>query len=82
MVKYRYSRILLPITYTQKGGLKMANFTVRVVLHGTESSEYEELHEFMEATGFSRTITNSGDVEFHLPPREYTIAAASPGPRS
>jgi hypothetical protein len=52
----------------------MASFTVRIVLHGAELSEYEELHKFMEYEGFSRTITDAKANEYHLPPGENTIS--------
>ena len=51
----------------------MADFTVRVELHGAEWEDYDILHEEMEAQGFSRTIRGeSGDL-FELPPAEFTF---------
>ncbi len=50
----------------------MASFTVRVELHNADSDDYENLHQQMEAAGFSRTIvTTSGEV-YHLPNAEYS----------
>ena len=52
----------------------MAWFLVRVELHGAKAWEdYDELHEAMEAFGFSRTIVSDNGVEYHLPPAEYYI---------
>jgi hypothetical protein len=50
----------------------MGQFTVRVELHrASTSQDYEELHEAMEAKGFSRTfVSNDGDT-CHLPTAEY-----------
>jgi len=54
----------------------MAQFTVRVELHGARYDEpaYVALHAAMERVGFSRTIRDaqSGKV-FQLPPAEYII---------
>ena len=35
----------------------MANFTVRVELHGADESDYETLYENMKAKGFTRLGT-------------------------
>ncbi|MGS3398514.1 hypothetical protein [Klebsiella quasipneumoniae] len=35
----------------------MATFTVRVELRNSKDADYDELHELMEANGFSRTVT-------------------------
>lgn len=51
----------------------MTAFTVRVELHDGEPSDYETLHEEMEARGFSRTITSDKGITYHLPEAEYSI---------
>ncbi|MHA6823886.1 hypothetical protein ACQUKI_20475 [Ralstonia pseudosolanacearum] len=55
----------------------MANFTVRVELHGVkhDSETYAELHDEMETEGFKRTITRDG-ATFHLPSAEYSKVCA------
>lgn len=50
----------------------MAMFTVRVELHNADSDDYENLHQQMEAAGFSRTITTTSGEVFHLPNAEYS----------
>jgi hypothetical protein len=49
----------------------MAAFMTRVELHSAKESDYETLHTAMEAEGFSRTITGSDKVVYHLPTAEY-----------
>lgn len=51
----------------------MEIFITRVELHGKSYDEksYEQLHEFMKAAGFSRTILGDDGVTYHLPPAEY-----------
>lgn len=49
----------------------MATFTTRVELHEASYEDYERLHSTMEAEGFSRTITSSDNVTYHLPTAEY-----------
>ena len=49
----------------------MAQFMVRVVLHGADDEDYETLHEAMEAEGFARQIRSSDGVLYHLPTAEY-----------
>ncbi len=52
----------------------MASFTTRVELHGNATwSDYDMLHQAMEAEGFSRTITADSGTEYHLPTAEYDI---------
>lgn len=48
-------------------------FTTRVLLHNAESEDYENLHEFMEAEGFTRTIISDSGIEYHLPDAEYNL---------
>lgn len=50
----------------------MADFTVRVELHLADSSDYESLHEAMEAHGYSRIIIDVNGVRYYLPTAEYT----------
>ncbi|MGH7243424.1 MAG: hypothetical protein ACREJD_08420 [Phycisphaerales bacterium] len=52
----------------------MANFTVRVELHGADDSDYESLHEEMESAGFSRTIKSDDGLWYRLPPAEYVCS--------
>lgn len=49
----------------------MAQFMVRVELHGADEDDYETLHEAMEGEGFSRQISSSESVLYHLPTAEY-----------
>ncbi|OAT41399.1 hypothetical protein M988_2024 [Hafnia paralvei ATCC 29927] len=51
----------------------MSKFSVRVELRNSESADYDELHEKMEAKGFSRTVsmTTSNSVLI-LPSAEYS----------
>ncbi|WP_115116577.1 hypothetical protein [Serratia marcescens] len=49
----------------------MASFTVRVELHKAEAEDYENLHEKMEAKGYSREITSSDGIRYKLPDAEY-----------
>lgn len=48
----------------------MANFTTRVELHQAEETDYNTLHDAMNAEGFTRTISSS-DGTYHLPTAEY-----------
>lgn len=45
----------------------------RVELHGAKSKDYEPLHKAMKQRGFSRTITGSDGIEYHLPFAEYNL---------
>ncbi|WP_227459650.1 hypothetical protein [Cupriavidus pauculus] len=59
----------------------MANFTVRVVLHGVDDDDselYTELHEAMRKQGFRRDITIGGS-SWKLPPAEYSKVSADAG---
>lgn len=51
----------------------MAKFTVRIELRNSQDADYNELHEKMEAKGFSRTVamTTSNSV-LVLPDAEYS----------
>jgi len=49
----------------------MAQFMVRVELHGADDDDYETLHKAMEGEGFSRQISSADDVLYHLPTAEY-----------
>jgi hypothetical protein len=51
----------------------MAKFTVRVELHAADEDDYENLHSAMESQSFSRTITSSDGVTYHLPTAEYSL---------
>ena len=52
----------------------MANYMVRVELHGAKHDElpYTLLHTAMGQAGFSRTITGSDGKEYRLPPAQYS----------
>jgi hypothetical protein len=46
-------------------------YTVRVELHRATNDDYEQLHAAMKNVGFSRFITSSDNVKYHLPTAEY-----------
>ena len=46
-------------------------FTTRVLLHNADDDDYKVLHEEMELEGFTRTITGSDGIQYHLPDAEY-----------
>jgi hypothetical protein len=52
----------------------MADFTVRVELHGAEWEDYDALRVEMEAEGFSATVQGSGGMAYELPAGEYAIS--------
>ncbi|EJN2431561.1 DUF2622 domain-containing protein [Salmonella enterica subsp. enterica serovar Uganda] len=56
----------------------MAKFTVRVELRDSQDADYNDLHEKMEAKGFSRTVamTSSSDVLI-LPNAEYSYESST-----
>lgn len=56
----------------------MSTFTTRVVLHDVadNSTDYDTLHDAMEAQGFSRTIESDDERLYKLPPAEYNIEGA------
>lgn len=49
----------------------MASFITRVELHQAAWQDYENLHQQMEALGFSRTIRGSNGIWYKLPTAEY-----------
>jgi hypothetical protein len=50
-------------------------FITRVELHGPATGEdYSKLHSAMEGRGFSRTITATDGVTYHLPTAEYYLS--------
>lgn len=50
----------------------MARFTTRVELVDVDEDDYEDLHDFMKAEGFTRTIS-TGETIYKLPPAEYNL---------
>lgn len=55
----------------------MAVFVVRVVLHGADSYDYNDLHDAMiDQAGAKRTITSSEGVVYDLPDGEYYISSS------
>ncbi len=57
----------------------MANFIVRVELHGATSDDYTKLHADMELAGFKRTIISSNRTTLQLPTAEYVISSFADG---
>jgi hypothetical protein len=53
----------------------MARFTVRVELHDGKWEDYDVLHTAMEGEGFSRFITDSRGIRYHMPWAEYNREA-------
>jgi hypothetical protein len=51
----------------------MANFLVRVELHGASWDDYEALHSEMAYRGFSREIAGDNGHTYQLPTAEYVI---------
>jgi hypothetical protein len=51
--------------------MDMAQFMVRVELHGADEDDYETLHEAMEDEGFARRISSDDGELYHLPTAEY-----------
>lgn len=49
----------------------MANFIIRVVLHGATSEQYEMLHARMAAGGAVRTIRSDNGLVYDLPDGNY-----------
>jgi hypothetical protein len=56
---------------------RMANFTIRVVLHGAMPGDYEELHDRMARYGARRQITGDSGVVYDLPDGEYDLYSSS-----
>lgn len=52
----------------------MADFTVRVELHGAEWEDYDALRVEMEAEGFSAVVQGSGGMAYELPAGEYVLS--------
>lgn len=52
----------------------MADFTVRVELHGAEWEDYDALRVEMEAEGFSASVRGSGGTAYELPAGEYAVS--------
>jgi hypothetical protein len=50
----------------------MPNFMTRVELHNGTAQDYQRLHDAMQARQFSRTITDSQNIRYHLPTAEYS----------
>lgn len=56
----------------------MAQFIVRVELHGAVySADYDTLHTAMASAGFSHVISANGS-KYYLPTAEYVISSTSP----
>lgn len=49
----------------------MAQFTTRVVLSDADRDDYEVLHQYMAAQGFSKTIASKEGTVYELPDAEY-----------
>ncbi len=50
----------------------MSHFLTRVeLLNYATETHYENLHQAMSKVGFSRIITDSNGVSYHLPPAQY-----------
>ncbi|HEV3051121.1 MAG TPA: hypothetical protein VGX50_12480 [Longimicrobium sp.] len=52
----------------------MAEFTVRVELHGAEWDDYDALRVEMEAEGFAATVSSSSGAAYDLPAGEYACS--------
>ena len=52
----------------------MATFTVRIVLHDADSSEYSVLYEAMNDEEFSDIISSEDGIDYNMPDGEYTIS--------
>lgn len=52
----------------------MATFTVRIVLHDVNSSEYNILYQAMSDEGFSDIISSDDGIDYNMPDGEYTIS--------
>lgn len=51
----------------------MSKFTTRIELHYASDDDYSNLHSAMERRGFTRLITSSDGVTYHLPTAEYNL---------
>lgn len=54
----------------------MKSYTARVELHGADESDYEALHDAMEAEGFVRWIENQSEEKLRLPTTEYNLTGS------
>jgi hypothetical protein len=54
----------------------MSSFTTRVELHSAAHDDYNNLHAYMEAAGFSRLIKSDDGTWYHLPTAEYNREGA------
>lgn len=52
----------------------MADFTVRVELHGAAWEDYDTLRVEMEAKGFSAVVQGSGGMPYELPAGDYAVS--------
>jgi hypothetical protein len=52
-------------------GDEMADYIVRVELHGAAWDDYETLHAEMARAGFCRTIRSTSQMAYQLPTAEY-----------
>jgi hypothetical protein len=57
----------------------MAEFSVRVELHGAEWEDYDTLRVEMETEGFASTIAGSGGAAYELPAGEYACSGEFTG---
>lgn len=55
----------------------MANYLVRIELHGATWHDYEGLHVEMARSGFSRDITSDDGQSYQLPTAQYVIRTAA-----
>ena len=54
----------------------MADFTVRIELHGASGEDYEKLHERMKVHGYAREVQGDDGKWYHLPTAEYVTTKA------
>lgn len=52
----------------------MADYIVRIVLHGATASHYEMLHKNMVTAGARRTVTGSDGIVYDLPDGNYVMS--------
>ena len=58
----------------------MAQYMIRVVLHGASGEDYEALHEAMGDSGASRSIQSDDGELYDLPDAEYYLESDRLGP--
>lgn len=51
----------------------MANYTIRIVLHGATAGDYQRLHDAMEHRGAKRFLIGTDQVAYDLPDGEYDL---------